>query len=132
MPGLLETKSLGQSYHPDFSVDSKDCVCLAFRPAEFPFYPALRALIFLNCAVSWVCTSVPEGCHLCALHSLHLVAGCSYCSWQAGRVGWTAGSFLMESCLLCRISSKCMLHGKIWQKYLISPNCFSFDELPFS
>lgn len=111
---------------------SEYCVCLAFRPAEFPFYLALRAFIFLNCAVSWVCSSVPEGCHLCALYSLHLVAGWSYGSWQAGRVGCIAGSFLMESCLLCGISYKCMLHGKTWQQYLISTNCFSFDELVFS
>lgn len=129
MPGLSETKSLGQSSRPDFSVDSKYCVCLTFRPAEFPFYPAFRAFIFLNCEVSWV---LLYSCCLCALCSLHLVAVWSYGSWQAGGLGWTAGSFLMESCLVCGISSKCMLHGRIWQKYLISTNCFSFDELTFS
>lgn len=45
-------------------------------------------------------------------------------------MGWTAG-FIMESCLVGGVSSKCMLHRKIWQKHLISMNCFSFDELAF-
>lgn len=131
MPRCSETESLGQSYHPGFSMDWKSWVWQALRPAGIPLCPAHRAFGFLNCEVSQIL-----GCsrRLASLSPLR-TASCG-CLWGLGpgkqlRVAWATGGFLMESCLVGGVSSKWMRHGKICQEHLISVNCFSFDELAF-
>lgn len=94
------------------------------------YCPAPGVFGFLSCEVARIYSGklAPLG----PAQSASCACGRAVAPGRLLRAGWTAGNFIMESCLGGWVSPKCMLHRKSWKKHLISMNCFSFDELAFS